>query len=115
MSAPILDLAIEAARAGKYPKRLNKREAKMLEAVQSFVNFRIVAAGNFTTAGGDAAESIAVSGALASDLAIVMVKTAGAVPRSIVAATAASDAINVTMSGDPSTDHVLSYVLLRDV
>jgi dihydroxyacid dehydratase/phosphogluconate dehydratase len=70
-------------------------------------------AGSFTTVGGDATESITVTGALSSDLVIVVVKTAGATPRSVVAATAASNAITVTMSGDPSTDHVLHYFVFR--
>lgn len=70
-------------------------------------------AGSFTTAGGDATESITVTGAVASDLVMVVVKTAGATPRSVVAATAASNAITVTMSGDPSTDHVLHYFVFR--
>lgn len=70
-------------------------------------------AGTFTTAGGDASESISVAGALATDIAIVTVKTAGGTPRSIVAAAAGIDAIAVTMSGDPSTDHVLQYQILR--
>jgi len=69
--------------------------------------------GTFTTAGGDAAEAIAVAGVAATDVVMVSVKTAGATPRSIVAATAATNAINVTMSGDPSTDHVLQYVVYR--
>jgi hypothetical protein len=72
-----------------------------------------VAAGSFTTAGGDANESITVAGALSSDIAIVMIHTAGATPRSIVSCAAASGAINIVFSGDPSTDHVLRYVLIR--
>lgn len=73
----------------------------------------IVAAGMFTTAGGDAAESITVSGATSSDIAIVTVKTAGGTPRSIVAAASGTGSIAVTLSGDPSTDHVLQYIVLR--
>lgn len=72
-------------------------------------------AGSFTTVGGDAAESISVSGVVATDIVQVSVKTAGATPRSIVAAAAGTNAIAVTMSGDPSTDHVLHYVVLRAV
>lgn len=75
----------------------------------------IVAAGTFTTAGGDATESITVAGAVTADIALVTVMTAGATPRSVVAADAGSGAIAVTMSGDPSTDHVLQYVVLRAV
>lgn len=115
-----INLATEAALAPKYPAlRFNARERKVLESVKAYVDgqvpFRVLAAGNHTTAGGDAAESITVSGALSSDLVLVQVKTAGGTPRSIVASTAAAGAINVTMSGDPSTDHVLSYVVLRAV
>lgn len=74
-----------------------------------------VASGVYTTAGGDATESITVSDCASGDIAIVTVKTAGATPRSVVAAAAGSAAITVTMSDDPSTDHVLQYVVLRVV
>lgn len=70
-------------------------------------------AGTFTTAGGDASETITVTGALGTDIVVVSVKTAGVTPRSIVAAAAGTDAIAVTLSGDPSTDHVLQYAVLR--
>lgn len=75
--------------------------------------YYVVAAGSFTTAGGDANEAITVTGATSADLAIVVLKTAGGTPRTIVTAAAATGAINVVMSGDPSTDHVLTYMLLR--
>lgn len=73
----------------------------------------VVYAGSFTTAGGDAAEVISVSGVLATDIAIVQLHTEGSSPVTVDAAAAATDAINVTMSGDPSTDHVLRYMVLR--
>lgn len=73
----------------------------------------IVAAGEFTTAGGDADETITVSGALATDLVFVNVHTAGATPRTVVDASASAGQIDVDMSGDPSTDHVLTYVVMR--
>jgi len=74
-----------------------------------------VASGTFTTAGGDAAETITASGVVATDVVAVTVKTAGGTPRSIVAAAAGTGSIAVTMSGDPSTDHVLQYVAFRAV
>lgn len=74
---------------------------------------RVFAAGEFTTLGGDASESISVPGALATDLAFVFLKTPGASPESVSSAAAGIDSIAVTMSGDPSTDHVLVYQLLR--
>lgn len=73
----------------------------------------IIASGQFTTAGGDATETITATGAVATDVAIVTLHTAGATPRTVDSAVAATDAITVTLSGDPSTDHVLNYVLVR--
>lgn len=75
--------------------------------------YDIVAAGEFTTVGGDADETITVTGALATDIVIVNVHTAGSTPRTVVDASASAGQIDVDMSGDPSTDHVLSYVVLR--
>ena len=109
--------ASQAAAAGNYPaSRFNKREQKLLASVKEYLDqaSRVVKySGTFTTAGGDATESIPVTGALSTDIVVVTVKTAGATPRSIVAATGASNAITVTLSGDPSTDHVLQYAVLR--
>lgn len=70
--------------------------------------------GTFTTLGGDATESIPVVGVTAADIVQVNVKTAGGTPRSVVAAAAGTDAISVTLSGDPSTDHVLQYIVFRN-
>lgn len=126
-------LATEAAAAGNYPAfRFNQRERKLLASVQAYVDSLpagsitlaelssgiapshvVKYAGTFTTLGGDASETITVTGAAATDIVMVTVKTAGGTPRSIVAAAAATNAVNVTMSGDPSTDHVLQYVVLR--
>ena len=77
--------------------------------------FAVVAAGEFTTVGGDANEAIASVGVLATDLVLVNLHTVGAAPRTILTAVAAADAINVVMSGDPSTDHVLTYAVLRAI
>jgi hypothetical protein len=86
-----------------------------LEHLDSGIEYshRVFAAGEFTTLGGDASEAITVSGAAATDLAIVNMKVQGAGVRTILTAAAATDAINVVLSGDPSTDHVLTYMLLR--
>ncbi len=73
----------------------------------------VVYSGSHTTAGGDAAEVITVTGALATDVAVCMLHTEGSSPVTLDAAAAATDAINVTMSGDPSTDHVIKYVVFR--
>lgn len=69
--------------------------------------------GFFTTVGGDATESIVAAGVLDTDLVQVTLHTPGVTPRTILSAASAADAITVTMSGDPSTDHVLQYIVLR--
>lgn len=74
-----------------------------------FVKF----AGTATSVGGAAAEDFTVTGALASDIAIVVLKVKGAAPQTILTAVAATDKITVTFSGDPSNDHVISYMILR--
>lgn len=69
--------------------------------------------GKFTTLGGDATETITVSGLASTDIVHVTVQTAGGTPRSIVAAIPTTNTITVTLSGDPSTDHILGYVCWR--
>lgn len=70
-------------------------------------------AGTFTTVGGDAAESISVSGVVGTDIVCVTIQSVGVAPVTIAAAAATTDAISVTMSADPSNDHVLQYVVFR--
>lgn len=76
---------------------------------------KVVACGRHASVGGDATESIAVSGLLATDEVLVTVHTVGATPRTVTTAVAAADAITVVMSGDPDDDHVLTYLALRAV
>ena len=73
----------------------------------------MIAVGTFTTLGGDVTESITVSGMLATDNVIVAIAAVGAAPVTVLTAIAAADAITVTMSADPSTDHVLTYMVMR--
>lgn len=72
-----------------------------------------VAAGIFTTAGGDANESITAAGTLGTDTAIVWVQKAGATPRTVDTITPGTGSIAVVLSGDPSTDHKLAYMVVR--
>lgn len=112
MAAPVFKS--EADAAGTYPSnRFGKRERKLLESIQDSFPFAVIAAGEFTTAGGDANEAIAVSGALASDISIVTMNTPGASPVTVTSSNMAANQINVVLSGDPSTDHVLNYLVLR--
>lgn len=112
MSAPTFKS--EANAAPNYPaSRFSARERKLLESVQGAFPYGCVAAGSFTTAGGDANEAITISGCLSSDFAMVTLKAKGATPRTILTAAAASGQINLVFSGDPSTDHVVTYLLFR--
>lgn len=73
----------------------------------------VVGAGIFTTAGGDANESITVSGCVGTDTAIVWVQKAGATPRTVDTITPGTGSVAVVLSGDPSTDHKLGYIVIR--
>lgn len=77
--------------------------------------FILFDAGEFTTAGGDATESIPVTDALATDIVHVTIHTVGATPRVILTSLAVAGAITVVFAADPSTDHVLSYSVMRAV
>lgn len=98
-------------------------EAKSSSATTCIVNLvpnanpehtaEVIAADLFTTAGGDVNESITATGAVATDVAIVTINTVGATPVTVTSAICAADAINVVMSADPSTDHVLNYMVIR--
>ena len=107
MAAP--KLRTEATRAGKYPsKRFNQRERKLLQSVSESVQ-----AGKFTTLGGDATEVITAAGVEATDVVVVSLQAQGAVPRTILKAVPTANTITVTMSGDPSTDHVIAWVAIK--
>lgn len=104
----------EASKAGNYPnRRFGQRERKLLESIQGAFPFGAMFAAEYTTVGGAAAEAISVPGVLASDVVICSLAAKGATPRTILTAATTADTITVTFSGDPSTDHVVSYVVFR--
>lgn len=75
---------------------------------------KILKWGFFTTVGGDASETITgLDGVKSDDVAIVTLKGYGATPRTILASNAAKDSVEITFSGDPSSDHVVNYVVIR--
>lgn len=106
----ILGYALEAAgAAGELITVLLVKASGQGGASASFV----AAAGKHTTAGGDASETITAAGVVATDVVLVNVQTAGGTPRSIVSAVPGSGSIAVTLSGDPSTDHILAWIAFR--
>lgn len=71
----------------------------------------IVYAGSTTTAGGAAEEAITVTGALTTDIVIALQSTF--VDQILEFSHAVADAINVTFDGDPGTDEVVTWMVLR--
>jgi hypothetical protein len=69
-------------------------------------------AGTHTTVGGAAAEAITVTGALATDIPIVVYNTTNDTD-SILKAVVTANTLTVTCSADPSTAHAFTYALLR--
>ncbi len=72
----------------------------------------VVAAGVHTTVGGAAAEAITVSGALATDVALVKYNATDDTD-SILKSVLTANTLTVTMSADPGATHKLAYVILR--
>lgn len=137
MSAPAL--ATEAAAAGNYPaNRFNARERKVLASVKEYLDAGLSSAqiadsavtlaklaagvspshvvkfaGKHTTAGGSATEVKTVTGVAATDIVVVTLQTKGATPRTIITAAPTTNTITYLFSGDPSTDHIVAYTVLR--
>jgi hypothetical protein len=70
-------------------------------------------AGKFTTVGGDAAEQASVAGVVAGDVVVACVQTQGTGSRTLLSSIPGTDVIDFVLSGDPTNDHVISYVVYR--
>ena len=130
-----ISLATEAAAAKASPaRRHNARERKVCQTVKTYVDAQVDIAGQasidasilaamagvkilkaqlFTTQGSDAIEVITISGVAATDVAIVTLAVKGSTPRTILTAACTTNTVTVTLSGDPSTDHVLAVLVVR--
>lgn len=75
----------------------------------------VVYAGKHTTVGGAAAEDKAITGVIAGDIVIASLIQKGATPRTLLTTITATDKITLTFSGDPSTDHIVGYQILRAI
>ena len=99
--------------------RMNKRAAKVglgtvIQAVENKVNGKtIVHCALHTTAGGAAAEAISISGVLSSDQVFVNVQDDGTNNVTILKAVPSADTVTVTFSGDPSSDAIVSVLVIR--
>ncbi len=70
-------------------------------------------AGSYTTLGGSATEAQTLSGVAATDVVTATLQVKGATPRTILTTAPTLNTITYVFSGDPSTDHVVSYVVFR--
>ena len=70
-------------------------------------------AGKHTTAGGDANEQATVTGAVATDIVIATVEDSGTNTVTLLTAAPGTDVVNFVLSGDPSTDAIISYTVFR--
>lgn len=69
--------------------------------------------GKYTTLGGNATEAQTVSGVLSTDIVHAVLQAKGGTPRTILTSAPTTDTITYVFSGDPSTDHVVAYVVWR--
>lgn len=70
-------------------------------------------AGKYTTLGGSATEAQTLAGVASTDIVIATLQTKGATPRTILTTAPTTNTLTYVFSGDPSTDHVVSYMVLR--
>lgn len=73
----------------------------------------VVFAGKYTTLGGSATEAQTVTGVASTDIVLATLQAKGATPRTILTSAPTLNTITYVFSGDPSTDHVVSYQVLR--
>jgi len=86
------------------------------DAAAATGSHKVVYAGKHTsTANGGGVNAVTVTGVLATDIVFVTLQTEGASPESIVKAVPSTNTITITFSGDPSTDHIVAYQVLRAV
>lgn len=78
------------------------------------IGVSIVAAGTATTSGGAAAEDIIVANVIAEDVALAVLSEEGATPRVIKTVVAGTSKITITFDDDPSNDHKINYIVLRN-
>jgi hypothetical protein len=84
-------------------------------ASASFVKpaYRVIAAGQHTSAGGDTAEQASVSGAVATDLVIASIQVNGTNNVTLLESAAGTNVVNFVLSADPGNDAKINYVVLR--
>lgn len=73
-----------------------------------------VGAEKATTVGGSAVETFAFEACKLGDVAVALIETQGALPVTVEAARVSADGqVEVTFSGDPAADHVVSLLVFK--
>jgi hypothetical protein len=103
MAGPVIDLTGNTIKADAF---------QASGVAQGYVIF---AAGQFTTAGGDTAESATATGVLATDIAFGVIENNGTNNVTLTQTAAAANAVNFTLSADPSTDTLINWFVLRAI
>lgn len=73
----------------------------------------VVAAGQFTTVGGDATESVTATGVLATDIAFAVIESDGTNDSVLLTTAAASNAVTLIFNEDPGADILVNWMVLR--
>ena len=95
----------------KVELRLQGQIAKLKRFIQRRTNHWVHLSKLVTTAGGNAVETIVVTGLKANRPVLVDITQPGAVPRTIVSYKTIQDGVEITFSGDPANDHVISCIV----
>ena len=98
---------------------LNETRTETQTETQSLIDasfsHSVVFAANHTTTGGGAAEVITVTGALATDIPFTTLQDDGTNDVTIASSVVTEDTLTITFSGDPSSDTIISYQILRAI
>lgn len=85
-----------------------------IDAVEASLNSKsIIHSSIVTTAGGAAAEDVAIVGVLATDQCLVTLSDNGTNSVTIVTAVCAEDKVTITFSGDPAADSIVNVLVIR--
>lgn len=75
----------------------------------------VVAAGQHTTAGGDADEQATVAGVVATDIVVCSLESNGTNDSTLISGAAGTGVIDFVLNEDPGTDVIINYMVLRAV
>jgi hypothetical protein len=97
-------LRAHASSSGVEHSLVSQNESKS----KNYIEF----SGKATTIGGAASEDISITGVKDSQICNVFMIQEGAIPVTVKSAICAENKITITFSGDPSDDHIISYLII---